>query len=102
METKRYQELKEQYQHAATEKEQIDILIDMTLEIRNDDAEKAMVFAEEIIERSEEIHYLAGKGNGLNHKGACYWLMGEYEDGLDELTEAFIIAREIKNKTLEA
>jgi signal transduction histidine kinase/CheY-like chemotaxis protein/HPt (histidine-containing phosphotransfer) domain-containing protein len=102
METKRYQELKEQYQHASTETAQIDILIDMTLEIRNDNAEKAMLMAEDIIERSETIHYLAGKGNGLNHKGACYWLMGEYEDGLDELTEAFIIAKEIKNKTLEA
>jgi len=102
METKRYFELKEQYQKATSEKDKIDLLVDITLEIRSDDAEKAMMLAEEIIERSEQIHYLAGKGNGLNHKGACYWLMGEYEDGLDELTEAFIIAREIKDQTLEA
>lgn len=102
METHRYQQLKEKYEQASTEKEKIDILIDMTLEVRNDDTEKAMVMAEEIIERSEAIGYLAGVGNGLNHKGACYWLMGEYEDGLDELTEAFIITQEIKDKTLEA
>jgi tetratricopeptide (TPR) repeat protein len=102
METHRYQQLKERYEQASTEKEKIDILIDMTLEIRNDDTEKAMVMAEEIIERSQAIGYLAGVGNGLNHKGACYWLMGEYEDGLDELTEAFIITQEIKDKTLEA
>lgn len=102
METKRYLELKEQYLKATAEREKIDLLVDMTLEIRNDDAERAMVLSEEIIERSEAIHYLTGKGNGLNHKGACYWLMGEYEDGLDELTEAFIIAREIKDQTLEA
>jgi signal transduction histidine kinase/DNA-binding response OmpR family regulator len=102
METHRYQQLKEKYEQTSSEKEQIDILIDMTLEVRNDDTEKAMVMAEEIIERSEAIGYLAGVGNGLNHKGACYWLMGEYEDGLDELTEAFIITQEIKDKTLEA
>ncbi|WP_118972343.1 tetratricopeptide repeat protein [Taibaiella koreensis] len=102
METPRYLQLKEKYNQAATEKEKIDLLTDMTLEVRNDNPEEAMLMAEDIIERSEAIHYAAGIGNGLNHKGACYWLMGEYEDGLDELTEAYIIAREIKDKTLEA
>lgn len=102
METLRYHQLKEAYEKADTEKEKIDLLIDMTLEVRNDDTEKAMLMAEEIIERSEAIGYLSGIGNGLNHKGACYWLMGEYEDGLDELTEAFIITQETKDKTLEA
>ncbi|WP_118951419.1 tetratricopeptide repeat protein [Taibaiella helva] len=102
METPRYLQLKEKYNQATTEKEKIDLLVDMTLEVRNDNPEEAMLMAEDIIERSEAIHYAAGIGNGLNHKGACYWLMGEYEDGLDELTEAYIIAREIKDKTLEA
>jgi signal transduction histidine kinase/CheY-like chemotaxis protein len=102
METQRYHQLKEKYDQTDNEKDKIDLLIDMTLEIRNDDTEKALFMAEEIIERSEAIGYLAGVGNGLNHKGACYWLMGEYEDGLDELTEAFIITQEIKDKTLEA
>lgn len=102
METPRYLQLKDKYEQAATEKERIDLLVDMTLEVRNDDPEKAMVMAEEIIERSEAIGYATGIGNGLNHKGACYWLMGEYEDGLDELTEAYIIAQELRDKTLEA
>jgi signal transduction histidine kinase/CheY-like chemotaxis protein len=102
METQRYHHLKERYETADSEKEKIDIMIDMVLEIRVDDTEKAMLMAEDIIERSEAIGYLSGVGNGLNHKGACYWLMGEYEDGLDELTEAFIITQEIKDKTLEA
>lgn len=95
-------QLKEKYDHTENERERIDLLVDMTLEIRNHDPERAMAMAEEIIERSEAINYPAGVGNGLNHKGACYWLMGEYEDGLDELTEAFVIAQEIKDKTLEA
>lgn len=102
METQRYHQLKEKYDQVTSEKEKIDIMIDMVLEIRVDDTEKAMLMAEEIVERSEAIGYLSGVGNGLNHKGACYWLMGEYEDGLDELTEAFIITQEIKDKTLEA
>lgn len=102
MESKRYYELKELYHKATSEIERIDLLTGMTLEVRNVDAERAMVLADEIVERSEAIDYMLGKGNGLNHKGACYWLLGEYEDGLDELTEAFIIAQAIKNKTLEA
>lgn len=102
MDTIRYQQLKERYEKASSEKEKIDLMIDMALEVRNDDPEKALIMAEEIIERSENINYPAGIGNGLNHKGACYWLMGEYEDGLDELTEAYGIAREIQDKTLEA
>lgn len=102
MESSRYQLLKNRYEQASSEKDKIDLLIDMTLEIRNDDPEQAMMMADEIIERSEEIGYAAGRGNGLNHKGACYWMMGEYEDGLDELTEAYVIAKETGDKTLEA
>ncbi|MFT4060967.1 MAG: ATP-binding protein [Edaphocola sp.] len=102
MDTARYQQLTQAYETAETEKEKIDLLVDMALELRNDDTEKAMVMAEEIIERSEAIGYMSGIGNGLNHKGACYWLMGEYEDGLDELTAAYVIAQEIQDKTLEA
>lgn len=102
METPRYLQLKEKYEQVSSETEKIDILTELTLEIRSDDPERAMVMADEIIERSEEIKYHKGTGNGLNHKGACYWLMGEYEDGLDMLTEALIIAQEIKDELLKA
>lgn len=102
MESQKYLQLKEQYDAAQDEKERIDLLISMTLEIRTDDPERGLMMAEEIVERSEAIHYPAGIGNGLNHKGACYWLIGEYEDGLDELTAALAIAEETKNKELEA
>jgi len=102
MESQRYLQLKEQYETVVDEKEKIDLLISMTLEVRNDDPERGLAMAEEIIDRSEAIHYPAGIGNGLNHKGACYWLIGEYEDGLDELTAALAIAEETKNKELEA
>lgn len=102
MEQPRLAELQRQYEQATTEQQKIDLLTDITLEVRSDDPEKAILMAEEIIERSQEIGYQLGIGNGLNHLGACYWLMGEYEDGLDELTEAYIIAKEIKDRSLEA
>ena len=102
MEKQRYNLLKERYERMTAGREKIDVLIEMTLEVRSTDAEKALEMAEQIIQESEKTGYLAGMGEGLNHKGACYWLMGEYEDGLDELTEALSIAREIKNKILEA
>jgi signal transduction histidine kinase/DNA-binding response OmpR family regulator len=102
MEKQRYNLLKERYERMTAGREKIDVLIEMTLEVRSTDAEKALEMAEQIIQESEKTGYLAGMGEGLNHKGACYWLMGEYEDGLDELTEALSIAREIKNKNLEA
>jgi 26S proteasome subunit RPN7. len=54
------------------------------------------------MERSKAINYQLGIGNAYNHKGACYWIKGEYEDGLDELAEAYSIARELEDKTLEA
>jgi signal transduction histidine kinase/AmiR/NasT family two-component response regulator/HPt (histidine-containing phosphotransfer) domain-containing protein len=102
MEAIRYQDLKVQYEQARSEKDKIDILIQMALDLREGDPEAAMNMADEIIERSELANYLAGVGNGYNHRGACYWIMGEYEDGLDELTEAYVIAKEIKDSSLEA
>lgn len=102
MESTKYKELKRQYNLSTDEKEKVDLMIEMALEIRMDDTEKAMTLAEEIIKRSEDVNYVLGIGHGLNHKGACYWLMGEYEDGLDELTAAHAIALEIGNKDLEA
>src|SRR5690606_25105144 len=79
-----------------------DLLVEMTLEVRNSDAEKALEMANDIIMRSEKIGYEAGIGEGLNHRGACYWLMGEYEDGLEELAKAMKIATAIKARGLEA
>lgn len=97
-----YNELLEAYNYTSDPIIKIDILSEIALEIRNDDVEKAFIMAEEIIEKSQALDYLKGIGNGLNHKGACYWLMGEYEDGLDALTEAYEIARNTEDPVLEA
>ncbi len=97
-----YNALYESYNTTTDPYLKIDILSELTLEIRNDDVDKAMVLAEEIIEKSTALNYQLGIGNGMNHKGACYWIMGEYDDGLDELTGAYEIAKAVKDPILEA
>jgi hypothetical protein len=89
MNTSVYKALYESYETTTDPYLKIDILSEIALETRNDDVDKAMMIAEEIIEKSTELNYQLGLGNGMNHKGACYWLIGEYEDGLDELTGAY-------------
>jgi len=102
MQTTHYQQLQGKYALTEDEREKIDLLSEMTLDIRNDEPEHALAMAEEIIERATAIQYALGMGDGHNHKGACYWLLGEYEDGLDELAIALQIADEINNKDLRA
>ncbi|HET8573387.1 MAG TPA: tetratricopeptide repeat protein [Edaphocola sp.] len=102
MDNQKYKRLKQQYEEATDEKEKVNIYVAMTLEVRNAEPEKALVMAEKIIQDAGKIDYLLGVGEGLNHKGACYWLMGEYEEGLDQLSEAYSIAIELKNRDLEA
>lgn len=102
MNTTVYNDLMDALQHTADPYIRIDIMSEIALEIRNDDVDRALVMAEEIIEQSQALHYQLGIGNGMNHKGACYWIMGEYEDGLDELTGAYMIAKAINDPILEA
>lgn len=102
MATDKYQELKKQFSTLNDEIEQINCLIEMVLEIRNYDIEEAFVISKEIIHRSRAINYREGEGRGLNNRGACYWLKGEYNKGLDTLRKSLKIAKEIKNDALKA
>ncbi|MBX9449563.1 MAG: tetratricopeptide repeat protein [Taibaiella sp.] len=90
------------YHQATTETERIRVLVEAVLELRQDHPEQCLILSEEIIEQSKAIGYIDGMGEGYNHKGACYWILGEYEDGLDELTVAFEIAKGNDNQTLIA
>ena len=76
MSTEKYQELKNKYNTLQNEKDKIDCLVDIVLEIRNYDIEEAYQLTEEIIERSVKINYKKGEGRGINNKGAIYWLRG--------------------------
>ncbi|HLS71476.1 MAG TPA: tetratricopeptide repeat protein [Chitinophagaceae bacterium] len=95
-------ELLKQYDSTENRKEKIDYLIEITLITRDYDQDKALELANKIIEDSKEINYTLGVGEGYNHKGACYWLMSEYEKGLQNLQKANKIAKEIGDLGLEA
>jgi len=102
MDTDKYKQLEEQYNAATDEKERIDLLIELALEERNLDVDAAFAMSDQIIERSTKIGYRKGQGRGLNLQGWCYWQQGNYDAGIDTLKEARTVAREIKDKPLEA
>jgi signal transduction histidine kinase/CheY-like chemotaxis protein/HPt (histidine-containing phosphotransfer) domain-containing protein len=102
MDTPRFRQLQEKYNNQADEKGRIDTLIDMGVELRNFDVDRASEIADDILDRATAIGYLKGEGRGLNLKGSCYWLQGEYDMGLEVLEKAYIIAKQIKDKKLEA
>ncbi|RYE25223.1 MAG: tetratricopeptide repeat protein [Sphingobacteriales bacterium] len=102
MDTPKYTELKQLYNSLHNENARIDTYVDMAMEVRNIDVERAMDMAEEIIARSDKQGYRLGKGRGMNLKGWCYWQLGEYDDGIEILQNALGVAREIKSRPLEA
>ena len=102
IDTPRYKELQEQLNQQVDEKGRIDTLVDIGVEVRNVDAEQAFEIAQDVIQRSKIVAYARGMGRGLNLKGSCYWLKGEYDTGLAVLKEALSIAIRIKDRGLEA
>jgi signal transduction histidine kinase/CheY-like chemotaxis protein len=102
MDTPRYKELTERYYTVADEKGKLDTLVDMGIEVRNFDVEHASQIADEIIVRAQSISYIHAQGRGLNLKGSCCWLQGDYEKGLEVLQQAYEIAQKTKERQLEA
>lgn len=102
MDSTRVKQLQQEYATLTDEKKRIDTLIDMAVEIRSYDVERASAMADEIIQQSETFNYLKGKGRGLNLKGSCYWLQGAYDTALEILPKAYDIALQIKDAQLQA
>jgi len=102
VDTPRYKELQLQLAGQTDEKGRINTLLDIAVEVRNFDVDEAMKIAEEVILRSRAIAYPRGMGRGLNIKGSCHWLKGEYEAGIEVLKESLTIATKLKDKRLEA
>lgn len=102
IDTPRYKELQEKLAQQTDEKERLNILVDIGIEVRNMDVDEAIAIADNIIERSRTIGFRLGLGRGLNLKGSCYWLKGEYDAGLEVLREALRVAERIKDRRLEA
>ncbi len=102
IDTPRYRELQAKMAQQTDEKGRIEVLADMGVEVRSIDVEHALKIAEEVVQRSRTVGYARGIGRGLNLKGSCHWLLGDYEKGLAILKEALHIAERIKDIGLEA
>ena len=102
IDTPRYKELQEQLKQQVDEKGRIDTLVDIGVEVRNVDVDQALEIAIDVVARAKVVAYARGVGRGLNLKGSCYWLNGEYDTGLSILKEALSIAHRIRDKRLEA
>lgn len=102
MESSKIKQLQKEYDTLVDERSKLDTLVELGIEIRNFDVDRAAEIADEIIERSLKIGYPKGEGRGLNLKGSCFWLQGDYDEGLEELNRAYKIAKQIKEPRLEA
>ncbi len=102
MDTQLFKELQDKLLLQTDEKSKINLLIDIAVEIRNADIDEAMSMAEDILLRAKSISYINGIGRGLNLKGSCHWLKGEYHNGLIVLKESLAIAEKTKDRALEA
>lgn len=102
MDTARVKQMQTELESVTGETERINKLVDIGIEVRNYDAERASEIAAEVLERSKAINYKIGEGKGYNLQGSCYWLQGEYELGLEALNQAIEVAHTEKDKKLEA
>ncbi|MES2479148.1 MAG: ATP-binding protein [Bacteroidota bacterium] len=102
MDSKRYLELASELELLKEPKDQINKMVEMAIELRNYDIERAIVLSDEIVKRSEEENYKVGLGRGYNVRGWCYWQQGNYEEGLKILSQAEKIARETRDRSLLA
>ncbi len=98
MENPKIKQLQDEYNLLDNEEDKINKLVEIALEVRNLDVERGFEMAEEIIERSEKVGYLKGKGRGYNLAGWCYWQQGNYEAGKDILEQAYLIANKVNDK----
>ncbi|MDI9319492.1 MAG: ATP-binding protein [Phycisphaerales bacterium] len=102
MDSKRYIELERELANISDPKEQINKMVELAIELRNYDIERAIVLSDEIVKRSEEENYKVGFGRAYNLRGWCYWQQGNYEEGLKILKQAEKIARETHDRSLLA
>lgn len=102
MDSKRYLELESELASISDPKEQINKMVELSIELRNYDIERAIELSNEIVKRSEEENYKVGLGRAYNVRGWCYWQQGNYEEGLKILKQAEKIARETRDRSLLA
>ncbi|HTN18264.1 MAG TPA: ATP-binding protein [Chitinophagaceae bacterium] len=102
MDSKRYLELSAEYEALQEPADRINKMVEMAIELRNYDVERALELSEEIERYSEQEHYKLGLGRAYNIRGWCYWQQGNYDQGLKVLKLAERIARDVKDRSLLA
>ncbi|MBL7712667.1 MAG: tetratricopeptide repeat protein, partial [Chitinophagaceae bacterium] len=102
MDSKRYLELSAEYEALHEPADRINKMVEMAIELRNYDVERALELSEEIERYSEQEHYKLGLGRAYNIRGWCYWQQGNYDQGLKVLKLAERIARDVKDRSLLA
>ncbi len=102
MDSQKYQALAKELFSLKNPIERINKLVEMAIEVRDFDKERAMELSDKIIALSIDGHYQLGLGRAFNIKGWCYWQQGNYEEGLKILNKAKQIAKENKEKSLMA
>jgi signal transduction histidine kinase/CheY-like chemotaxis protein/HPt (histidine-containing phosphotransfer) domain-containing protein len=100
--TKKYLELSKKLNSITDPIARINLLMDMSVELRNYDIERTVELSLKIIEESREVNYMLGLGRGINLRGWCYWQQGNYELGLQTLQHAEKIARQANEQLLLA
>lgn len=102
MDSEKFIELSREFASLSDPIDQINKMVDMTMEVRNYNAERAMEMSNEIIARSQQENYKTGLGRAYNLKAWCYWQQGNYEEGLKILNLAEKIALEVNDTSLRA
>lgn len=102
MDSKRYLELADELRSVSDPKEQINKMVEMSIELRNYDIERAIELSDDIVKRSIDEGYKVGLARGYNVRGWCYWQQGNYEQGLKILKQAEKLARETRDRSLLA
>jgi signal transduction histidine kinase/DNA-binding response OmpR family regulator len=100
--TAKYKELEEEYKLLTSTKRKVNKQIEMAMELRNYDLERALEMAKAIAALSEKENYQTGLGRAYNLQGWCYWQQGNYEQGIQILEQAKKIALHIKDESLLA
>lgn len=76
--------------------------VEIAIELRNYDIERAILMSDEILLESKKENYKIGEGRAHNIRGWCYWQQGNYEEGLAVLQQAKKIAIDHKDRSLLA
>jgi signal transduction histidine kinase/DNA-binding NarL/FixJ family response regulator len=97
----RLQALQLQLDNATTDKDRLNLMLDICAETRLYDIEKAETLARQALQLSSDIDYKLGIGRSLYALGSSLWQKGDYQESVRVLTEAGEVAKNIRDLKLD-